>query len=343
MRGSDSLPRFSFFVSWRNLRGRRVFVLSGFLITGILLNDIEQHGTIRFKEFYIRRARRLLPALFVMLLMTIFLWLFVWKRPGFFKAAIAVIGYYANWTSVRAMGLMPHTWSLSVEEQLYLAWPVVLLIAFRQKAFIGTVILRITVVITLARAAFYLLNSPLAHPCSTLARLDGLLIGCACAAFLRYRPQIAQFWTGRRGSLIAVACGAALAILLAFPPTHSVVPLLLLAPSLVALYSAAVILYLASGGKSFLDHPALIALGKRSYGLYLYHLPIIHAFPEHSIILRIAATFAVAWLSYKYIEAPFLRHRPTKKATNQMVAVRETDQLTLGILSGRLESDGLRE
>jgi peptidoglycan/LPS O-acetylase OafA/YrhL len=121
------------------------FVLSGFLVTSILLGEHARTGTLALRRFWARRARRLLPALFVLLLgICAYAW---WVSGGVAPAqlrgdALSTLGYVANWHYiatgqdyfVRYGGLSPllHTWSLAVEEQFYLVWPLVALVVLKR-------------------------------------------------------------------------------------------------------------------------------------------------------------------------------------------------------------------
>jgi len=296
------------------------FVLSGFLITNILLQDLETCGTIRFKDFYIRRARRLFPALIGTVALGAVVWLVFGGRARLFNWAAAALGYYSNWQicyyGYASMGPLPHTWSLAVEEQFYVVWPAMLLLLARlcgkEKSLLARAILALTGFFVALRFAFGWVSSPLALYPSTLVRMDALLIGCACSCIYE---ETGAFWSGRRGGLIAGACGVALIALilsynsLRFSGTAGLVR------TLVALYAAAIILRLTSGaGNRVLEHSWLVAIGKRSYGIYLYPVVVGFAFPNITFpgwALAVSlAGIGVAWLSFKYLETPFLRRNP---------------------------------
>jgi len=295
------------------------FALSGFLITNILLQDIEARGRIRFKDFYIRRTRRLLPALVGTVALGGVIWAIFGGRAGFFSWAAAALGYYSNWQicyyGYASMGPLPHTWSLAVEEQFYVVWPAMLLLLVRlcgrDKSRLVKAMLGLAGCFVALRFALGFVESPLALYPSTLVRMDALLIGCACSCVYK---EAAAFWSGRRGGLVAGACGATLIALslsynsLRFSGTAGLVR------TVVALYAAAIILRLTSGvGSRVLEHPWLVAIGKRSYGIYLYPVVLGFAFPNITFPGRALAVslagIAVAWVSFKYLETPFLRPR----------------------------------
>jgi peptidoglycan/LPS O-acetylase OafA/YrhL len=298
------------------------FVLSGFLITNILLQDLDTCGRIRFKDFYIRRARRLLPALVGAVALGGVIWLIFGGRARFASWAIAALGYYSNWQicyyGFVTMGPLPHTWSLAVEEQFYLVWPAMLLLFVRlcghDRSLLAKAILGLAGFFVALRFVLASVGSPLASFPSTLVRMDALLIGCACACVYK---KTAAFWSGRRGSLVAGGCGAALVASslsynqFLFSGTAGLVR------TCIALYAAAVILHLASGATNrILEHSWLTAIGKRSYGIYLYPVVLGYAFPNvafagRELVITLAG-IAVAWVSFRYLEAPFLRRNPLK-------------------------------
>lgn len=153
------------------------FALSGFLITGILLNEFNRTGSISLRSFYYRRALRLLPALVVFLL--------VCAPWAHWQATTATMFYFANWHSFEFLGPLVHTWSLSVEEQFYIAWPVVLLLLLRlklSKTAIAAGLITIIALIFIWR--LYLLKSGASWERAykgTDTHTEGLLIGCVIA------------------------------------------------------------------------------------------------------------------------------------------------------------------
>jgi peptidoglycan/LPS O-acetylase OafA/YrhL len=164
------------------------FVLSGFLITALLLQEWQRTGTIRLGAFYARRALRLLPALFALLaLVLVAPGLFYLAAPPWKDAAIAAL-YATNWVnafSLRNMAILDHTWSLTVEEQFYVLWPplvpVLLALRVRRRWILSMVLLGISVSTSLR---LLLWDGPasikrLYYGLGT--RLDALLVGCLVA------------------------------------------------------------------------------------------------------------------------------------------------------------------
>lgn len=300
------------------------FVLSGFLITRVLLQDHAQNGKIRLGRFWSRRARRILPAVGVCLALAALLWSGIPEpKPGFWDAAVPTMLYYANIQAMfdpSKLGAMIHAWSLSTEEQFYATWPVVLaplLLMRRSRALV--LLIMALVVGVVARLVLREHGSPLATYYSPLARMDELLVGCVLALVpealrLRARPvyrvgalvfvgalpflwyyMFTELWVLYAGGFTLFALGAATLVSVAVDP----------APSLL---------------KRALSWPLLTAIGRRSYGLYLFHLPIFMWFerfrePSNAVnfiwvsALRLIGTFAVAELSYRLVERPILEWR----------------------------------
>src|SRR5215204_6246538 len=188
------------------------FVISGYLISALLLAEWHQKGTINLKDFWLRRARRLLPALYVLLVVTLtFAVVFLpGEVAGLRAEVIAAFGYVTNWflifgqesyfESVGRPSVLQHLWSLAVEEQFYLIWPVVLTVGFGM----GATRLRRRRVLTIAIAgavassvAMALLYEPGVDPSRIYFRTDTRATGLLCGAALaflwspgdKYRPS----------------------------------------------------------------------------------------------------------------------------------------------------------
>lgn len=153
------------------------FALSGYLITSILLNEFEMTNSISLRHFYYRRALRLLPALLVFLAI-------YGPRAGW-RATASTLFYFANWQSFESLGPLVHTWSLSIEEQFYILWPMALLGMLRLKLSKAQIAVALTcLVITIILWRLFLLKT-----CTPWERVyrgtdthaDGLLIGCIFA------------------------------------------------------------------------------------------------------------------------------------------------------------------
>jgi len=301
------------------------FAISGYLITATLLEDRKRHGRILLTSFYQRRLRRLVPALVVVLILTRILW--PNRGPDYTAAARATLFYYANWKAVfdgpHSLGWLAHAWSLSIEEQFYFLWPSALIAILslsqnrRSAAKLVMVIIAILVVAKLMGTAA---SSSLFASSSTFARMDELLLGSALALSAP-GPAEHPSWLRRQASLTAFLT---ICVLLFFPNLH---------PhwldyggfTLVALMSAFIVreLTVVPGTtlSMLLGWRPLREIGKRSYGVYLFHYPIVNwvggfrkagAMNAYlACVLQIGLPLALAWLSYRFVEEPFLRKRPS--------------------------------
>ncbi|MDP9475509.1 MAG: acyltransferase [Actinomycetota bacterium] len=335
------------------------FVISGYLITALLLAEWRGRGRIDLKSFWLRRARRLLPALYVLLVVTLaYAVVFLPGEVAGLRAdALAAFGYVTNWYLVfgqesyfEAVGrpsLLKHLWSLAVEEQFYLLWPLIFAVGMG----VGATRLRarrtLTVAVTVAVAsavAMALLYVPGVDPSriyyGTDTRATGLLFGAALA-FLwspgeKYRPadtRHLRLGFPRRGrfrrrwgwivpTLLDLLGIAALGGLVWFClKLGEFQPFLYRGGfALVALMTAAAIMVVVHPhtrlGARLLGWGPLRWVGERSYGIYLWHWPVFMVtrpgldvpFDGMPLLaLRLAATILLAHLSYEYVEAPIRR------------------------------------
>ena len=284
------------------------FVLSGFLITTLLLEEWDGSAAISFSSFYERRVRRLLPASLTALL-PISIYMLMLDGPRHAALTVAAGAFYAaNILHVvvhpdpLANSPIGHFWSLAEEEQFYLVWPLLLLTLLRRQArFIGHALLGIAVVL-----AFYRIG--LAYAGAGFRRLyfapdthaDGIVLGCALAFFRdRWQPS-------RR------LAGAAIAVFVWFAvfgdkaswPTYGL--------PLVEAASGILVLYAASSHQRLLASRPLVAVGAVSYGLYVYQgvAMWLFGFGQH-VFAALSITIVAAALSYRYVEQPIRRRRVT--------------------------------
>ena len=306
------------------------FVLSGFLITTLLLEEREARGRIALGRFWVRRGLRLLPALFLLLATLGALEAFDAARgraPGGWitgRQAVAVAAYFANWVkALRAfpLGRVDHAWSLSIEEQYYLAWPLVLAAAFAWKASpgrIGALALVLAGLSAVWRAWLYARTGDSQRGyAGTDTRADVLLFGCALAAFsfgAPARPPRAARAVAAAG-LLALA---ALAVTTAFARSDD--PRWYRGGFTVAAALGSVLVAAAAQGRGvvagLLSLAPLRALGRISYGVYLWHVPVMQklegAVPLPAplpLLLTAGLSIAIAWLSWRFVERPVLRRR----------------------------------
>ncbi|MDQ2964720.1 MAG: acyltransferase [Chloroflexota bacterium] len=252
------------------------FVLSGYLITRLLIEERERTGRTDLAGFYRRRAVRLGPALllvlaFVALASSVVVW------PGAWQAGVAAcLIYVSNWVQVLGVQIDPlgHTWSLAIEEQFYFVWPALLLLLGRRR------VLWLAVIGIVAGSLARTFSDGTFEYFSTATRGDAILLGCVLALAGVRLPA----WAGGLG--IAVLVGVAYLNL-----SHDLtIPISMLSAGLVV----------TSEWRSL---GRLAAVGRRAYGLYLWNWPLAILFGPLGAVL----TFVAAEASYRLVERPLMR------------------------------------
>lgn len=295
------------------------FVLSGFLITTLLGEERADHGRVKILAFYRRRARRLLPALLAFVAVVV-VWMTITGRGGRAASdAVPTLLYVANIAQAAGHdnGLFDHTWSLALEEQFYLVWPLAYLaIAAWPWRRAASVLLVLAIASATLRLAFAENLDRISWAPDT--RADAILVGCLLALWLQRSPT----WRPTR-LLIAIAVIA----LVAPSMIGSWREMASFGLPLMVLGSAVLV---ASGldGPRWLAWAPLAWVGVISYGLYLWHLPVLRDGSELLLPLNlpggigaatlIVVTFAIAGVSRRYIEVPFLRLRHRKSARTRL-------------------------
>lgn len=293
------------------------FVISGYLITRILLNSLENHH-FSLREFYLRRVRRLFPALYVLLAVTLVMGLLLLPPKGlselaysqFFTTLFLSNFAFAHLTDYfdTAAGLMPllHTWSLGVEEQFYLLYPLVVLGLWRfARRWLWPVLAGIAL-LSLFLAPVFMRARPEASFYLPSTRAFELLIGALCI-----------WWQGRLSVTDTIKHGMSLAGMglmiaglfllndrLGFTGGAALMP---------CLGTGLLLLSLDAWGNRLVAAPPLVWTGNLSYSLYLWHWPILvfarMIFGEAIwvTIVALMLAFVAAWASRRYIEVPFIR------------------------------------
>ncbi len=318
------------------------FVISGYLITSLLLAEDRNKGRVNLGQFYLRRARRLLPALFLVLgTVSLFSIIFLPDEVRALRGdVVAALGYVTNWwqigqhqSYIAAQGrppLLRHLWSLAVEEQFYLVWPMLLvgmLKLWRRKRL--TMIAVTLAVITASFITMVVLSSghdftvvdPSRVYYGTDTRIFTMLIGAVLA--MVWSPWRLRADIPRQPRLVLDAVGGSALVLLVlvFGTAHYQSNVLFrggfLAVAILAAVVIAVAVHPASRiGTVVLAQQPLRWLGERSYGIYLWHWPIFMVTrPGEDIdltgwantALRIGLTLIAAELSFRFVEEP-IRH-----------------------------------
>lgn len=316
------------------------FVLSGFLITSLLLEQLNARGTVSFGQFYAGRARRLLPPIAVLLLLCSVLVLTVARDAAaqFREHAVAAFFYVTNWAFIvtdqsyfEAMGrpaLLQHLWSLAVEEQFYLLWPAIAVLAFRRGgrgrvrewAIVGALASTLIMVVLSLLGGYPDPNDGSRVYFGTDAHAMGLLLGAALATVWIPQRLTTRLTAGARLLIDAAGFGALGLTIVIMMTSHSNASWLYWGGFLVFAAIVAVLIAATAHPASLLGRALgaqpLKYIGQRSYGLYLWHWPVFLVLrPEldvpvtgfANLVLRFAVTFGLAELSYRYIEMPIRR------------------------------------
>ncbi len=302
------------------------FVISGYLITSIIASEMEQ-SHFSMINFYERRARRILPALFVVMLFSLILVAIIFLPTDvvkFSKSLIAVSTYCSNiffwkesgyWGAVNELKPLLHTWSLAVEEQYYIFFPLFLLFVWRFGKKIVVFVLLLGVTISLFLAQWGALHKPSAAFFLLPTRAWELGVGAIVAFLFLYQPQIVnQLRKQKILTVFAQFAGVFLLVysIVIFTPDTPFPGFFALAP---VLGTAILILFVHPGtlcGK-ILGQRVFVAIGLISYSAYLWHQPLLaiarHLFspplPFAFLLLLCFLSFVLAWLSWRFIETPF--------------------------------------
>lgn len=312
------------------------FTLSGYLITTNLMRSWDKRGNLGLKTFWLRRFRRLMPAVILTLIAVLILTAALEKQnlKQHGLEALSSLFYVNNWHMIfqeksyfdnfGGPSPLSHMWSLSVEEQFYLVWPILLLVLL--------FVLRSRFAVTLATLAIavgsFVLMWFIADPVmdntrayeGTDTRAGGLLVGAALAIWLSSRAYKGKqtkpdLKFANAFGLIGVAGIVALVVML---PQESIFLyqgglVLLSVASLLAIFS---VLHEGTVWSKVFGWGPIRWIGERSYGIYLWHMPVIAFMPqawleEHKLwatLITVAVSVAIAALSWSLVEDPIRKH-----------------------------------
>ena len=309
------------------------FVLSGFLITSLLLAEQRETGRIALGPFWIRRARRLFPAL-LSLMPVVAIYGRYFARTEELQTvraqALAALAYVANWQAIfrhqsywqlfAAPSPLEHTWSLSIEEQFYVVWPSLVSLVLRRRTDRTLLVVCLALSALSMAAMLYLFdpgNTTRAY-LGTDTRMAGILLGAALATLISPNDQF-----DARAVRILDVCGllAVLGLGVAWATLRGTNAFLYHGGFwLTELGALSLIACSVAGERSVVARVLAIRpltwLGTISYGVYLWHWPVnvffsterthLHGLGLHA--LRFALTFAIAIASYRFLEQPIRRH-----------------------------------
>lgn len=309
------------------------FVISGYLITSLLLKEYDDTGIVKLKSFWIRRLKRLLPAVIV-LLMVVGTATLLLKSDNIIRVKhdiIAAIFYVSNWWYIakdvnyfEQFSFMPlkHLWSLAIEEQFYIFFPVILvtlLLTIKKRYKIGFIFWGVSIISLGLMMFIYSINGDHSRVYfGTDTRLQTLLLG-VILAFLwppfklkNDPPKVVKYVIDSIGSLSFIVL-----ILLFFiinDETNWIYDGGFYLISILTLFIIASVVHPSTWIAKIFSNPVLVFIGKRSYSLYLWHFAVIsfvHSYyvdgqiPVYVYFIDISLTIIFAELSYRFIETPF--------------------------------------
>lgn len=314
------------------------FVLSGYLITGILISEVEEEGTIDLKNFWLRRIRRLVPAVMSMAVVIIFVSAVV-NRIIFTKGCkdfLASVLGFNNWWQIfnkvsyfEAAGVpspFTHCWSLAIETQFYLIYPLILLGIYklaksrgegrakRGLLFAGVTLLLALISVILMIVLFDPQQDASRVYYGTDARAFSLLFGALLAILWEYRMVPRRLSASVNMVLGSVSFAVLLVMTIAINGSSN---FWYRGGQFVGTILTVLVIYTVSGRKTwlsrFLSNPVLKWIGDRSYSIYLWHYPIILLISKGIkaswwiTLIEIVLSVVLAELSYRFIETP-IRH-----------------------------------
>lgn len=304
------------------------YVISGFLITGLLLRELDATGSVSLRAFYARRIRRIVPVALFVLLVTVIGAFAVWFAPRALQTALDALSaalFVSNWHFAAlgtdylagggAVSAVQHYWSLSIEEQFYALWPLALLALFAvvrgSRRRLG-IIVGIAIAVSLAWAAYRTAQDPSAAYFDTFGRAWELFAGAGLAVLGRSARSHKRAWA--IAGLVLIVGSAVVVQVDWAVPFPGVIP---------AVVGSVLVLFANSEAsrRTLLGNPASQWLGAISYSLYLWHFPVLifaealfgHEWWVKALCLPVM--LALSHLSWRYIERGVLESGFLKKAS----------------------------
>jgi peptidoglycan/LPS O-acetylase OafA/YrhL len=296
--------------AFANLGVRIFFIISGYLITTLLLKGYEKTSTVGLSEFYVRRAYRILPAAVVFMVPVFVIF---WHELRWYHMAAAAL-YLVNFDFTHPW-FLGHLWSLSVEEQFYFLWPGVLKRWHRHRA---RILLGVVAFAPVYRVACHFLRLHGRADETFPAVADILAIGCLLAIFAARIPRIKTAWA--LGMIVPVVLVPVYVGALGF---HITPVLLFVLWPVMHLSIAGLLLHVVQRPYWILNVRPMVWLGQISYSLYLWQQLFVfgrHSRPWYSVLIAVALASA----SYYLVEQPMLRVRERKAVARKMESVLAT-------------------
>ena len=341
------------------------FVISGYLITTIILGDMAQ-GKFTIFKFYERRIRRILPALTIVMLACLpfaYYWMLPWELKEFSQSLIAVSLFFSNiffwfrtgyFETTSELKPLLHTWSLAVEEQYYLFFPLLIIFLSRFGKRIMLVVLTLLGMASIIVAQLRVGVDPNSTFYFIFTRLWEILMGSLIAFYMLNKPvknSIHKFWSlfvrqilSFLGVLMILYAIASFNHVTPFPSFYTLIPTLGTALIILFAFEKTIV------GR-FLSNKLLVGIGLISYSAYLWHQPIfafarlISVKPpsDRLIFALVILSFGIAYLTWKYIESPFRdRTRFGQTEIFRFAAVSSVVIIGIGTLGVRNEGFGNR-
>jgi peptidoglycan/LPS O-acetylase OafA/YrhL len=284
------------------------FVISGYLITTLLLNEHSETATINLRQFYIRRAYRILPAAAFFMAFAL---LFYWRDLRWYDI-VAMLFYFVNFDPFRP-GVISHLWSLGVEEQFYFLWPSVMRKWYQHRVAILVGVLAVAPFYSAACYRLRIMNGGF----GTFPNVaDNLASGCLLAILSSRIPRIPGW--------VAFFMLVPVAVIPHFATNtgvRSLVQFFILNPVLYCSI-AGLVLHVIRHPYAFLNNTPIMWLGRISYSLYLWQEPFFYS--EHPSFAKLALCVSIACFSYYCVEQPVLRLRGRKSTTLEVPILEKT-------------------